>query len=249
MVRGDRSERRKIRGTAESVVVARHKLSRAPNGQANPVVAPSQDAIRESIESGICPWCGRGPYKMLAGHVNGQHGIDRFELRELAGLTRHVSICDPAYSDERRDLAQRQDRKPPPAKPGRQVTLSSAGREQLRANAQATQAKIKGTEAAQRGGRAGGRVRGAQLRKERPPCAVCGSSIPTVSSGKGRTRPGQKTCSDQCLSQLRSAIVSQVRGGLEQCTHGHPFTAENTYVRPNGSRTCKTCRRATQRKT
>ena len=27
------------------------------------------------------------------------------------------------------------------------------------------------------------------------------------------------------------------------CKHGHPFTPENTYIRPNGTRNCKECRR------
>jgi hypothetical protein len=29
----------------------------------------------------------------------------------------------------------------------------------------------------------------------------------------------------------------------EVCAHGHPFDAANTYVAPDGSRVCRTCRR------
>ncbi len=31
------------------------------------------------------------------------------------------------------------------------------------------------------------------------------------------------------------------------CQRGHEFKPENTYVRPNGTRTCKTCKRASDR--
>jgi hypothetical protein len=31
------------------------------------------------------------------------------------------------------------------------------------------------------------------------------------------------------------------------CIHGHEFTAENTYVRPNNTRACKTCARERHR--
>ena len=29
-----------------------------------------------------------------------------------------------------------------------------------------------------------------------------------------------------------------------QCVNGHPFSTENTYVKPSGERSCRTCRRA-----
>ncbi len=32
------------------------------------------------------------------------------------------------------------------------------------------------------------------------------------------------------------------------CKRGHEFKPENTYVRPNGQRTCKTCKQASARK-
>lgn len=242
MAKGDRSERRKYRGTPESVVNAKTKLARPVNGTAEPVVAPSQEAIRQAIESGICPWCGRGPFKMLAGHVNGQHGIDRFEFREMAGLTRHTSICDPAFADERREHIRRVGIKPPPARRGRNLTISTAGREQMRANAKATHAKMKGTEAARQGGLAGGRVRGDQLRKERQPCVVCSGDIAFV---PGRVQ--QKTCSKDCLTVFKARTMSRMRGQVTVCHLGHPFSEENTYVKPSGGRVCKTCRRERQR--
>lgn len=32
------------------------------------------------------------------------------------------------------------------------------------------------------------------------------------------------------------------------CSHGHPFTPENTYVRPDGGRKCRACKRIENRK-
>lgn len=31
---------------------------------------------------------------------------------------------------------------------------------------------------------------------------------------------------------------------MRVCKHGHEFKPENTYVRPNGQRTCRTCKQA-----
>lgn len=75
------------------------------------VVAPSKEALRAAIESQTCPWCGRGPFKRLAGHTNKEHGIDRVELRDLAGLPRSSSVCSPESSEaSRRALEARPDR-------------------------------------------------------------------------------------------------------------------------------------------
>lgn len=40
------------------------------------------------------------------------------------------------------------------------------------------------------------------------------------------------------------------RGGaaIQACRSGHPFDQSNTYIRPNGNRACRTCRRAAGRK-
>lgn len=31
------------------------------------------------------------------------------------------------------------------------------------------------------------------------------------------------------------------RAGVTQCKHGHPYTLENTYIQPAGTRACRTC--------
>lgn len=36
------------------------------------------------------------------------------------------------------------------------------------------------------------------------------------------------------------------RKSLNECPRGHPFTMDNTYVRPDGTRRCRACKRAAQ---
>lgn len=47
---------------------------------------------------------------------------------------------------------------------------------------------------------------------------------------------------------LRSPIsVFAARAAASHCIHGHPLSGDNVYVRPNGTRACRTCRRARDR--
>jgi len=38
-----------------------------------------------------------------------------------------------------------------------------------------------------------------------------------------------------------AALEHHHNAGKARCKHGHPFTPENTYYRPNGERRCRTC--------
>lgn len=66
-----------------------------PAGGMVDAVPPSQDAVRAAIGEGKCPFCGKGPYKMLPVHTNKIHGVDKWELRDLAGLSATESLCLP----------------------------------------------------------------------------------------------------------------------------------------------------------
>lgn len=83
-----------VKGTPEQLRQAALRR-RHPAGVKEPVVAPSQAAIREAIEAQTCPFCGRGPFKMLPVHTNKTHGVDKWELRDLAGLTTRDALCSP----------------------------------------------------------------------------------------------------------------------------------------------------------
>lgn len=64
--------------------------------------------LRRYIAAGQCPWCKRRKsFKVLALHTYRIHGISGYELREMAGLNRSTSICDPYYSRLRADLQRR----------------------------------------------------------------------------------------------------------------------------------------------
>ncbi|MEU5302229.1 HNH endonuclease signature motif containing protein [Streptomyces noursei] len=46
---------------------------------------------------------------------------------------------------------------------------------------------------------------------------------------------------------LRGVGFCASRAQQTRCVHGHAFTAPNTYIAPNGTRKCRTCRAATSR--
>lgn len=66
------------------------------------VVPPSAEALQRAIEAQVCPWCGEGPFRLLAVHTNKAHGVDRYELRQMAGLSRSAPVCSPEVSENRR---------------------------------------------------------------------------------------------------------------------------------------------------
>ena len=47
---------------------------------------------------------------------------------------------------------------------------------------------------------------------------------------------------------LRSTGLAAQNSVKTQCRNGHPFSGENTYVYPNGERSCRACGRAAFRK-
>ena len=65
--------------------------------------------IRAHIQGCTCPWCGAGPFLVLARHTQSKHGIDRERLRELAGLGYTSSVCDPQHSARCADRPQMKD--------------------------------------------------------------------------------------------------------------------------------------------
>lgn len=70
-------------------------LPRHPAGVKEPVSPMSPEKIRAAIDAGTCPWCGRGPFAMLPVHTNKTHGVDKWELRELAELSTNDPLCSP----------------------------------------------------------------------------------------------------------------------------------------------------------
>lgn len=63
-----------------------------------------EKTLRGFIEAQMCPWCPKGPFKVLAKHTYRAHGIGGPELRERAGLYKRASICSPEEADHHRAL-------------------------------------------------------------------------------------------------------------------------------------------------
>ncbi len=50
------------------------------------------------------------------------------------------------------------------------------------------------------------------------------------------------TRSINCLRGAGRFRAGLVKSARTHCQHGHPYTPENTYIRPEGYRCCRTCR-------
>jgi hypothetical protein len=83
------------------------KSSAAGKRNTDPQISPTQQAFRRAIESQMCPFCPKGPFAMLPVHTNKAHGVDKWELRDLAGLTGNDPLCS---EDTRRKMAEKAPR-------------------------------------------------------------------------------------------------------------------------------------------
>lgn len=53
--------------------------------------APTRAEMLQAFEEQTCPWCGGGPFQVLALHTVGAHGITSAALRDIAGIPRTTS--------------------------------------------------------------------------------------------------------------------------------------------------------------
>lgn len=88
-------------------------------------------ALREAIESQTCPWCGRGPFFVLAQHVQRVHEIPARDLREMAGMFATAKICSDEYSAKASELALEKGWRPPADGPTYPRNLNSAAKARL----------------------------------------------------------------------------------------------------------------------
>ena len=87
---------------AYEAAMERHK-EMDPQGLLTPEV------MRRFISAQTCPYCSRGPFKVLPGHTNKMHGIDRVELRHLAGMTTRERASSEEFTARARELAIARD--------------------------------------------------------------------------------------------------------------------------------------------
>jgi len=116
-----------FRGVSAEVLRAKKLASKVPAGQADRVVSYDPAAVRASIEAQVCPFCGGGPYRVVALHTNHIHGIDAAELRRLAGVSGRTVICSPESSRARSSRAR------PPEEIERLKRVASTAMERRRA--------------------------------------------------------------------------------------------------------------------
>lgn len=229
--------RRRSRGASRNVIDAKIKLERAkPAGQSEQVVFPSSEAVQAAVRSGICPCCGRGPFALLARHTHAQHGIDKKQLRDLAGLAYSDSITSDGLKEQRRQIAlgliASGRLRPPGGKKGRKAEPSAAGRERMkrRPGTAAPDCINCGRPARRKQSQNGSGSRWLKTcseacareasrkarTKERPACVVCNKPVPFE-----RGRPGKaKTCSAECLHERLSTAMSERRKRQRQSSTG-----------------------------
>lgn len=85
--------------------VERHLGWVTMNGQRYP--REKADDWLDAVKKQLCPFCGEGPFTVVAQHVRHRHGLNRHEFRDLLGITDSESICDPFHSAARREHGKR----------------------------------------------------------------------------------------------------------------------------------------------
>jgi hypothetical protein len=203
-------EARKLLGENERSVRGRELMQRTgPEGLAEAVHSPSPEAIRACIGAQECPFCGRGPFKLLAQHTRWSHGIGTRDLRDMAGLNYTVSICSPEHSQK---LSERSHITDPDRREARIRMLalarkrgggyhqSPASRKMLAERMNRIRPLAFTPESLEK--------RTAQRRKPHP-CPVCGTVVPT-------SQP--ICCSDECRSKNRSRAARSRWDSFDQET-------------------------------
>jgi predicted nucleic acid-binding Zn ribbon protein len=150
----------------------------------------------EMLRAGICPFCGAGPFTVVALHTRPIHGVDRFALRDQFGLTYSTSVCDPAHSRSLAKLAIERLRRNPewlrkfsgPGAQGKHV-LSEAGIAARNENLRLAR-------------EAAAQTRAASKRSKPHPCIRCGKTIARAKDGR--------LCSDECRAEHAVARYAAV---------------------------------------
>lgn len=63
----------------------------------DPQALLTETVVRRYVDSRICPYCGAGPFVLLASHTSRAHGVSPLELRHAAGLRSKHSLSTPDH--------------------------------------------------------------------------------------------------------------------------------------------------------
>ncbi|QGH79622.1 hypothetical protein SEA_MINNIE_51 [Mycobacterium phage Minnie] len=92
-------------GAREAALRAMDKVKKSDASLQYRKYSDSQQVMRECIYMGVCPFCG-DVFKNLAAHTNRPHGIDRFELKEMAGIPKSLPACSREFTESRSAAAK-----------------------------------------------------------------------------------------------------------------------------------------------
>lgn len=148
------------------------------------------DTIRRCIAEQSCPWCHRGPFKVLATHTAIMHGVDKRALRLMADLPLAAGrICSEEVSVDRRNQRLADGRTP-----GDDRFDHPRGSRQTWVDAETLERWT--------------RAQSKAHRKFKPgrECIVCGALFCSIRDG-GHQRA---TCSRECFSTYRSSEARRV---------------------------------------
>jgi hypothetical protein len=96
-----------------------------------PCREPERTQYVAALHEGMCPFCDRGPFRMVAGHVSSAHAVSRHDLREWLGLNRSHILTSPDLHEERSDLAKK-NLSNPAAREGLALGLGMSAKERRR---------------------------------------------------------------------------------------------------------------------
>lgn len=101
--RNDRTYTQTHGGQGRSGYVSRmDAMLRGPASLSDRAIGPSPEEMRRAIGNGQCPFCGK-EFKNIAAHTNRAHGVDRHQLKEMAGIPKSKPACAPEFSAEQSD--------------------------------------------------------------------------------------------------------------------------------------------------
>ncbi|MEW2071975.1 HNH endonuclease signature motif containing protein [Streptomyces sp. NPDC007346] len=75
-----------------------------------------------------------------------------------------------------------------------------------------------------------------------------GTELDHLCRNRSCVAPGHLEAVTHKENVLRGTSPSAICAAKTRCVNGHEFTAENTLIRPDGSRKCRTCKRAGDRR-
>ena len=85
------------------------------------------ETARTDLGNGMCPICGAGPFLLVAGHTNRAHGVDKIELRYMAGLGVGDSILIEEAWDTRSEASKLKLKRDPDIMRNTQIASRAGG--------------------------------------------------------------------------------------------------------------------------